>query len=250
MTGPADNAEMIGRAHPEVVYAARAGDAAHYQVWAGEHPMYAPWSDDAQICDDLQDVETLTLNDRPRLYFLAALARHAARLNGGFAECGVFRGGTALLLSRVTAPTGTPLHLFDSFEGLPQPDGDQDIFYRRGDFGRTDAEMVAALLIEDQPRVHVHKGWIPRVFDEAPDLGWALVHVDVDLYRPTLDACEFFYDRMVPGGLFVFDEYGFPTCRGERNAVDEFFHDRPESPIVLPTGQAFVIKHSTASPHR
>ena len=40
----------------------------------------------------------------------------------------------------------------------------------------------------------------------------------------------------------IFDDYGFPACRGEKDAVDEFFADKPEKPITLPTGQALVIK--------
>lgn len=242
MSIPTDPDNPMGQVHPESVYAARVPDPEHYRTWSSEHPLYAPWQDDQLICADLEDVETLTLNDRPRLYYLAAFARHAARLSGAFAECGVFRGGTALMMARVTVAQRTELHLLDSFEGLPQPDFGRDLFYRRGDFANTDQEMVAALLHEAGQRVTVHKGWIPEVFANLPERAWSLVHVDVDLFQPTHDACAYFYPRIVPGGIFVFDEYGFPTCYGERSAVEEFFAERPETPIALPTGQAFVIK--------
>ena len=44
---------------------------------------------------------------------------------------------------------------------------------------------------------------------------------------------------MVTGGIMIFDDYGFPACRGgEKDAVDEFFADKEERPITLPTGQA------------
>jgi hypothetical protein len=42
--------------------------------------------------------------------------------------------------------------------------------------------------------------------------------------------------------MLVFDEYGFAPAEGEKDAVDEFFADKPESPITLPTGQAIVLK--------
>ncbi|MFI6326557.1 TylF/MycF/NovP-related O-methyltransferase [Nonomuraea sp. NPDC050556] len=242
MSISSDGSEVIGRVHPETAYAARMADADHYRLWRSEHPLYAPWSDDSLICSDIEDVEALTLNDRPRLYYLAALARHAAALGGAFAECGVFRGGTALMLSRVSSVHCNELHLLDSFEGLSQPDCGHDVFYRPGDFASTDTEMVVTLLDEAGPRVRVYQGWIPQVLAQLPQRRWALVHVDVDLYQPTWDTCEHFYDDMMPGGVFVFDEYGFPTCRGERDAVDEFFASRPETPIALPTGQSFVIK--------
>lgn len=47
-------------------------------------------------------------------------------------------------------------------------------------------------------------------------------HVDVDLYAPRLASFEYFYDRMVPGGLLVCDDYGFGPCQGANQAVDEF----------------------------
>jgi len=40
----------------------------------------------------------------------------------------------------------------------------------------------------------------------------------------------------------IFDDYGFPTCPGAQQAVDEFFEDKPEVPLVLTTGQALVFK--------
>ena len=40
----------------------------------------------------------------------------------------------------------------------------------------------------------------------------------------------------------VFDDYGFASCPGARKAVDEFFNDKPERPLVLPTAQAIVMR--------
>jgi O-methyltransferase len=57
-----------------------------------------------------------------------------------------------------------------------------------------------------------------------------------------LDCCHFIYPRLLAGGFMVFDDYGFPSCFGARQAVDEFFAGRPEVPLVLPTGQAVVFK--------
>jgi hypothetical protein len=61
------------------------------------------------------------------------------------------------------------------------------------------------------------------------------------LYQPTFASVSFFYPRMNSGGLMLFDDYGFATCPGARRAIDEFFADKPEPIIDLPTGQAFVL---------
>lgn len=49
-------------------------------------------------------------------------------------------------------------------------------------------------------------------------------------------------DKLVPGGVIVFDDYGLESCYGARVAVDAFFAGRPETPLCLPTGQAVVVR--------
>ncbi len=99
------------------------------------------------------------------------------------------------------------------------------------------------------PFARLYKGWIPERFEEVADIRFCFLHIDVDIYQPTRDALRFFYERMNPGGLILFDDYGYTTAPGERLAVDEFFADKPEEPILLPTGQAFVLMGS-AKPRR
>jgi hypothetical protein len=70
----------------------------------------------------------------------------------------------------------------------------------------------------------------------------------VDLYEPTRDCLDFFYPRMVDGGLFLFDDYGFASCLGARKAIDEFFEKRPESVYELTSGQAFVVRNRKGEP--
>jgi hypothetical protein len=68
------------------------------------------------------------------------------------------------------------------------------------------------------------------------------VHIDVDLYQPTLDSIRFFYPRLAPGGIILCDDYGYSSCPGAKGAFDEYMKDRPEKIIHAPTGQAFIIK--------
>ena len=63
-----------------------------------------------------------------------------------------------------------------------------------------------------------------------------------ELYESITDCLEFFYPRLVPGGVLVFDDYGFVACPRAKAAVEDFFRDRPEVPIYLFTGQAAVIR--------
>ena len=87
-----------------------------------------------------------------------------------------------------------------------------------------------------------HSGWIPEKFHEVSDVRFCFVHLDVDLFQPTLDSLSFFYDKMSPGGIILCDDYGFITCPGARKAMNSFFADKPEEIVSLPTGQGFVVK--------
>jgi hypothetical protein len=61
---------------------------------------------------------------------------------------------------------------------------------------------------------------VPAYVRDHPELRISLLHVDVDVYRPTKVALEQLFEKVVPGGLIVLDDYG--TVAGETQAVDEF----------------------------
>src|SRR5206468_2009973 len=90
--------------------------------------------------------------------------------------------------------------------------------------------------------VFYHQGLIPVTFSDLNEESIAFAHVDVDLYSSVMSCCEFIYPRLSLGGCMVFDDYGYPTCPGARQAVDEFFIEKPEVPLVLASGQAVVFK--------
>jgi len=179
-----------------------------------------------------------------RCYTLYALAFQALNLTEGFWECGVYRGGTAMMLAALIAERNwtkaVKLHLFDTFEGMPQTDSEKD-HHQAGDFASTSLESVRKRV--GYPTVaSFHKGLIPQTFRGMEGAKIAFAHIDVDIYKSVRDCCEFIYPRVVPGGVMVFDDYGFKSCPGAKQAVDDFFRDKAEEPLVLPTAQAIIFK--------
>ena len=217
-------------------------DSHLYREWTTPVAVWTPWLGDEGFRAAFEGVSPHTVVTVDRCHVLYSLARQAARLEGEFAEAGVFNGGTALLLARVASQRGRSIHLFDSFEGLPEPNGDYDSGFQAGDFRSASADAVRSLLAEIQSPVEIHVGFVPATFAGLEDREFSFVHIDVDLYQSCLDACEFFYPRLVPGAVMAFDDHGFPDTRGMRHAVEEFFADKPEVPLALPTGQAFVTR--------
>ena len=198
------------------------------------------WFDDAEF---LADYDRLRIGDHrrsvERKYFLRSLLALADDVEGDTAECGVYTGGSSWFIASHFAGTGRTHHGFDSFAGLSEPEGGDGSYWRQGDSSATEQRARDTLAGLD---VELHPGWIPERFDEVAERRFCFVHVDVDLYRPTRDTVEFFYPRLSPGGVILFDDYGSAMCPGAARAVDEFVAGCPEPLIESPTQQAFLIK--------
>jgi O-methyltransferase len=208
------------------------------------HWRIEPWNTDAGFLRVMEGVAGRTLVDPVRCYMLWQQARSTAPLGGEVAEVGVYRGGTARLLARTVQPTGRTVHLFDTFAGMPAVDAARDL-HREGDFAETSLDEVRAFLA-GSPNVRFYPGFFPQTAEPVRDTRFSFVHVDVDIYPSVRDCCAFFYPRLLPGGVMIFDDYGFLSCPGARQAVDEFFADKPETPCYLPTAQCMVVRACTA----
>jgi O-methyltransferase len=203
--------------------------------------IYCPWTGDATFLSLYEPAHQHTLASADRCWVLYSVARQAMPRGGEVWECGVYRGGTALLLRmlRDRVAPGAQVRLFDSFAGMPDTLPDKDT-HCRGDFADTSVAGVQAVVGTEQTAYH--PGFVPATFAGLESSSLAFAHVDLDIYEGILESCRFIYPRLVQGGAMVFDDYGFPSCPGARLAVDEFFADLPEVPLVLPTGQAVVHK--------
>jgi O-methyltransferase len=204
-------------------------------------PTFQPWLL-PEFKSFYAEISQKTLLNAERAWTVYSLARQALNADGDFLEAGVYRGGTALLLRHILdrRPGLRRLHLFDTFAGMPQTDPLRDR-HRRNDFRDTSIEAVSGLVgLED--KIVYHKGLIPETFKGLEESRFAFSHIDVDIYQSVRDCCQFIYLRMAKGGIMLFDDYGLPSCPGARQAVDEFFADKPEFPIVLRTGQAVVFR--------
>lgn len=176
-----------------------------------------------------------------RKFFLKNLLNSVVNVPGNLAECGVFNGASAWFICDFFKNANKLFFGFDSFEGLSQPktmDGD---FLTENLFSAN--ASVATSRLADFHFATLHQGWIPNVFDDITKDLFCFVHMDTDLYQPTLDSLRFFYPLMAKGGIILEDDYGHLHCPGVRIAFDEFLKDKPEKLVEVPTGQAFFIKH-------
>lgn len=153
---------------------------------------------------------------------------------GDLVETGVWRGGACIFMKgylKAYEMRGRRVFVCDSFEGLPKPTAPEDEGY---DFSKEKMPILAIteqevrenflrydLLDED---VIFVKGWFKDTLNKLPTNQIALLRLDGDLYESTIDALNALYDRVVPGGFIIVDDYGdFEPCR---RAVDEFRTNR------------------------
>jgi O-methyltransferase len=204
-------------------------------------PQYSPWLE-AGFQKRYKEIAPHTLVTPDRCWYLSAFAQQAMSLDGCFMEAGAYRGGTALLLRQEIESAGADrkFYILDSFSGMLQADAAKDR-HKAGDFSDTSLATVQRLVGSDS-FIDYRKGWIPDTFHGLETECFAFAHIDLDLYQSVKDCCEFIYPRLAPGGLIVFDDYGFPNTPGARLAVDEFFAKKLEVPIALGSGQAVVCK--------
>ena len=172
------------------------------------------------------------------LYFYDQLQRLKG-VEGDIVECGVSIGHGALLFILLSEYVGVEraYYGFDSFEGFPEPVAkDEATPITDRSFWATPPELVMRVLRDGRvPEVTIRKRvrLVKGMFDETlPKYEGkiALLHLDCDLYESYISALGALYDKVVPMGVIMFDEYADPRWPGGKKAIDEFFADKPEKP--------------------
>jgi hypothetical protein len=128
-------------------------------------------------------------------YAIFTAVEITSKLTGDIAEVGVLAGGSAKLICE--AKGDRVLHLFDTFEGLPEV-GEHDPGFEKG-WLRAPFESTQAYLSR-YPGVRIYKGLFPKTAAPIKNVRFSFVHLDADLYQSTLESLKFFYPRMNRGG--------------------------------------------------
>ena len=169
-----------------------------------------------------------------------ALARAQSALNGDMAEVGVYQGGSAKLICE--AKGNKTLHLFDTFDGLPDvSEVDKQFnaitFFQKNQY-KTDFQAVKEYL-SAYKNVQFYKGFFPKTAIPVKAKKFSFVHLDVDLYQSTLDCRKFFYPRMIKGGIIISHDY---HAYGVRKAFEEFCKDKKEPILELAESQCMIVR--------
>ena len=168
------------------------------------------------------------------------------QVQGSLAELGVYKGETARLIHHYLPDRR--LHLFDTFDGFSLRDemsesAETGATVSRRQFSDTSMDAVRLFVRPQNSNVSFHVGVFPESFDPTQfKESFALVHLDADLYRPTLAGLEAFYPLVTRGGYIVVHDYN--AWQGARKATDDFLAGKPEVAVPMPDkcGSAVIAR--------
>lgn len=208
---------------------------------------YSPWNADAEFLKIYSSIKSFTLVDKYRAYELWQLTEHISRVNpsAAFIEIGVWRGGTSAVIGKKLSLIKSKIDFFlaDTFTGVVKS-SENDTFYFDKEHNDTSEEMVNNLLKDKYHKFQILKGIFPEETSHlvSPDTKFGFCHIDVDVYNSAKDIVDWIWDKMIVGGVIVFDDYGFYTCDGVTKYVNEQ-RDRGDCMIIHNlNGHALMIK--------
>jgi len=170
-------------------------------------------------------------------------------LSGDLVECGTFKGDFAWVVNQTVKPeaAGKKFYLYDSFEGFSPADKSVDpsyadfanpIYRETGIF-----ESVKSRFIHDS-HVVVTKGFLPESVGEISPEKVCFLHMDLNSPEAELATLEYFWPRIAPGGIIVFDDYGWKAFHKQKECEDRFAKENGQSILELPTGQGLLLKRA------
>lgn len=186
-------------------------------------------------------------HDHLRKDMLVLLMRSLAerRVPGSVAELGVYKGETAKLFHYYLPEK--KLYLFDTFQGFAAADissekTETDLTIDKTDFTNTNVAHVLNYINPLNENIFIVEGRFPDTVSKMNfEDGFALVHLDADLYAPIKSGLEYFYDKVNKGGFIIVHDYN--AWPGARKAVDEFAKEKNIIPIPLPdkSGSCLIV---------
>jgi O-methyltransferase len=163
---------------------------------------------------------------------------HIEKLEGDIVECGVWNGGMSIYLSHLH-PNKT-IWVCDSYCGF-EPLDKATHKYERERHVHTYVNIEQGSIIAplenvqnnfrryglsesiEKSRIKFLKGFVSETLPTSGIEKIALLRIDVDGYSPTLDVLENLYDKVVEGGLIIFDD---SNLYESYDAIKAFFRQR------------------------
>lgn len=173
---------------------------------------------------------------------------HAMQLAGDFVECGVNRGflsASVMSYLNFNSLRDRRFFLFDTYSGLVEElISEQDVAAHRHAY--TDCYDFVVDAFKKYGNVVVVKGIVPDSLKSVEIARVAYLSIDMNCVQPEIAAMEYFWPKLVAGGVVIIDDYGFSGHEAQKTAADTFAESVGVKILSLPTGQGLMLKPTVA----
>ena len=187
-----------------------------------------------------------------RHWIVSYAVKHATKFakteNYNLVECGVEWGYTAFFALKTLTNNDKKInsfsmHLYDAWQNMREEELLESEYWHLNLYKNLDIESTKKNLVGFKENLIFHQGYIPDSLTKKPDPPDVIfyLHIDLNSAKPTEHALEFFYPRLVVGGVILFDDYGWDAYEDTKNIIENFFKDKPGILMEIPTGQAIYF---------
>ena len=189
-----------------------------------------------------------------RHWIVSYAVKHAIKFSKSerydMVECGVEWGYTAFfalktLTNNLDKKNPFSMHLYDAWGDMREQELLESEYWHVNLYKNLDIDSTKKNLNEFNKNLVYHQGYIPDSLNKRPDAPDSIfyLHIDLNSAQPTENALEFFYPRLISGGVILFDDYGWDAYEDTKNTIERFFENKPGILMKLPTGQAIYFNN-------
>lgn len=198
-----------------------------------------------KVAADTKPWEGFTL--QWRVYIACWFADMVKNLEGDFVECGVNTGAySRAVIDYVDfQKLNKTFYLLDTFEGFPIEQITKEELKAGIDVYKDhyiDVYEDVKKTFQDF-NVKIIKGRVPETLTECTTNKIAYLSIDMNAVAPEIAAINYFWDKIIKGGVIVLDDYGFSLHTEQKYAFDAFAKQKNITILSLPTGQGIMFKN-------
>jgi O-methyltransferase len=181
-----------------------------------------------------------------RIHVLCWAASYAKHLPGDFVDCGVNTGIFARAVANYIdfQKLSKKYYLLDTFSGMDPKFSSKDEMARSRilGYGQNKNLYHKVKKMFSKYNVRIIKGSVPKSLSQVKTKSVCFLSIDMNSVKPEVSALNYFWPKMVKGGIIILDDYGYPGCLNQKRAHDAFAKSKNVEILSLPTCQGLIIK--------
>ncbi|SRR5260221_6009347 len=184
-----------------------------------------------------------TMDIQWRVHTILWAATQALKVEGDFVECGTNRGGFARAIVSYLGFENLNRFFFllDTFQGI-----DREVLSAEEKDKKlpsyTDCYQDVINTFSPYKNIRIIKGSVPSILAEVPSQKVAFLSIDMNNYIPEIAAINFFWPKMLKGGVVVLDDFAYEGYEEQNKAFTNWAEQNSVKILTLPTGQGLLIK--------